>query len=95
MINEQLVQRAREYAEKFSISLSPTPLGFGDDGAVWTTSRHTVLKAFERRNNYAHELECYQRLGDALFALRKYGIWYFDAKPGNVALENWKPDVDA
>src|SRR5436190_20305980 len=69
MINEQLVQRAREYAEKFSISLSPTPLGFGDDGAVWTTSRHTVLKAFQRRNNYAHELECYQRLADA--AIRK------------------------
>lgn len=160
MINEQLVQRARQYAEKFAISLGPTPLGFGDDGAVWTTDRHTVVKAFERRNNYAHELECYQRLADAgirkilefdvpallshddsllviemgfvnppyildfgkaylsdpqfpehvieewnqrmefwwgdqvkrvrlaLFALRRYGIWYYDAKPGNVTLEH-------
>jgi hypothetical protein len=166
MIDQLLVERARQYAERNAIELSPAPLGFGDDGAVWTTSRHTVIKAFQRPNNYAHELECYQRLADAgirkirefevpallnhddplwiiemgfvnppfildfgkayladprfpehvieewnermrfwwgdevkrvrlaLFALRRYGIWYYDAKPGNVALENWNPSVD-
>ena len=166
MIEDQLVQQAHGYAEKSNIALSQSPLGFGDDGAVWTTSRHTVLKAFQRLGNYAHELECYQRLGDAgirkirefevpallnhddalwvieigfvnppfildfgkayltdpqfpehvieewnermqfwwgdevkrvrlaLFALRRYGIWYYDAKPGNVALENWTPNLE-
>jgi hypothetical protein len=166
MIEQSLVQRARQYAERYTIELSPAPLGFGDDGAVWTTSRHTVIKAFQRQANYAHELECYQRLADAgirkirefeipqllkhddslwvieigfvnppfildfgkayladprfpkhvieewnermqfwwgdevkrvrlaLFALRQYGIWYYDAKPGNVALENWNPRLD-
>jgi hypothetical protein len=166
MIDQQLVQRAHQYAERCAIVLSQAPLGFGDDGAVWTTSRHTVLKAFQRHSNYAHELECYQRLADAgirkirefeipqllnhddslwvieigfvnppfildfgkayladprfpkhvieewnermqfwwgdevkrvrlaLFALRQYGIWYYDAKPGNVALENWNPRLD-
>jgi hypothetical protein len=159
MINKQLLERAQAYATKLNIALSLTPLGFGDDGAVWTTSHHTVVKAFERRNNYAHELECYQRLADAnirkirefevpsllnhdddllvieigfvnppyildfgkayladprfpnhvieewnermqfwwgsdakrvrlaLFALRAYGICYYDAKPGNITLE--------
>lgn len=166
MVNDKIAARAREYAKGASISLSATPLGFGDDGAVWTTSRHTVLKVFERGTNYALELECYQRLaaagirkirefevpallnhdellsaiemgfvnppfildfgkaylvdpqfpehvieewnermvfwwGDevkrvrlALFALRQFGIWYYDAKPGNVTLENWSPRLD-
>jgi hypothetical protein len=29
-----------------------------------------------------------KRVRLALFGLRQFGIWYFDAKPGNVALEN-------
>ena len=166
MVSDQVTARAREYAQRASISLGAAPLGFGDDGAVWTTSRHTVLKIFERSTNYALELECYQRLaaagirklrefevpallnhdetllaiemgfvnppyildfgkaylsdprfpehviaewnermafwwGDevkrvrlALFALRQFGIWYYDAKPGNVALDNWSPQMD-
>jgi len=65
MVNDKIVERAREYSKRLSISLSATPLGFGDDGAVWTTSRHTVLKVFERGTNYALELECYQRLSEA------------------------------
>jgi hypothetical protein len=30
-----------------------------------------------------------KRVRLALFALRRFGIWYYDAKPGNVMLENW------
>lgn len=30
----------------------------------------------------------------ALFALRRFGIWYYDAKPGNVMLELWDPPLD-
>src|SRR5262245_36615938 len=58
MVNDKIAARAREYSKTLSISLGATPLGFGDDGAVWTTSRHTVLKVFERGTNYALELEC-------------------------------------
>jgi hypothetical protein len=35
-----------------------------------------------------------KRVRLALFALRQYGIWYYDAKPGNVMLENWNPNLD-
>jgi hypothetical protein len=35
-----------------------------------------------------------KRVRLALFALRRYGIWYYDAKPGNVALENWTPNLE-
>ena len=35
-----------------------------------------------------------KRVRLALFALRQFGIWYYDAKPGNVALENWSPRLD-
>jgi hypothetical protein len=30
----------------------------------------------------------------ALATLRRCGIWYFDAKPGNVTLLDWNPDID-
>lgn len=161
-----LLSSARQYARNERIRIKRQPLGHGDDGTVWETSRHTVVKAFARRNNYSHELECYLRLNDAgirkirefdipafrkcddslmvleigfvnppyildfgkaylydpkwdshrtaewnermewwwgaevkrvrlaLFALRRYGIWYYDAKPGNVMLENWNPNLD-
>ena len=134
---------------------------------MWHSDNGSVVKAFERHENFAHELECYRRLteaqigwkirefnvpefvgqseeflviemgivfppyildfgkayladpcwephiivewndkmtewwGDdvkrvrlALFALRKYGIWYYDAKPGNVMLKDWNPSLD-
>src|SRR5262249_45229505 len=65
MSNGDLITRARRYAESEMIHLEPQPLGMGDDGTVWETSRHTIIKAFARSNNYLHELECYQRLADA------------------------------
>jgi|SRR5688572_14249534 hypothetical protein len=65
MVNDTIAGRAREYAKKLNVLLGATPLGFGDDGAAWTTSRHTVVKVFERGTNYARELECYQRLAEA------------------------------
>lgn len=161
-----LFVRAKKYAKREAIRLKAQPLGFGDDGTVWETERHTVVKAFIRGKSFAHELECYQRLADAgirkvrefdvpalqsfddslwviemgfvnppyildfgkayladpnwdadrvqewnerlkfwwgsetkrvrlaLFALRRFGIWYYDAKPGNVMLENWNPRID-
>lgn len=30
-----------------------------------------------------------------LAALRRFGIWYFDAKPGNVMLKDWNPDIES
>ena len=41
------------------------PFGYGIDGTVWRTSRHSVVKVFEHEKNYRDELECYRRLGAA------------------------------
>lgn len=38
------------------------PLGSGTDGSVWRTNRNSVIKVFERNENYCVERECYQRL---------------------------------
>jgi hypothetical protein len=35
-----------------------------------------------------------KRVKIALAVLRRLGIWYYDAKPGNVMLENWNPRID-
>jgi len=160
MTNRNVLRRARAFATAQTTRLNVPPLGFGDDGTVWESLRHTVIKAFYRRKNYAHELECYQRLKSAgirkvrefevpeliryddslmviemgfvsppyildfgkahlhdprwephileewnermaewwgedakqvrlaLAALKRYGIWYYDAKPGNVLLDS-------
>lgn len=41
-----------------------TPLGYGNDGTVWQTDRHSAVKAFELTIKYERERDCYQRLGD-------------------------------
>jgi len=166
MVDPVVIQRVQSYASLANVIINASPRAFGDDGAIWDTSRRTILKAFYREANFVHELECYQRLslsairkirefdvpelinydnsrwiieigfvsppyildfgkayladpkfpdhvvqewnermefwwGDevkrvrlALFALRQYGIWYYDAKPGNVMLEHWNPKLD-
>ena len=40
-------------------------LGYGSDGSVWKSSRHTAVKALYYQKNFDHELECYQRLKSA------------------------------
>jgi hypothetical protein len=160
MADPNLYRRANLYASSVGISIEAEPFDCGQDGSVWLTSRNSVVKAFERPDNYARELECYLRLRDAelgwkirdfnvpayighsdealaiemgivfrpyildfgkayladpgwephlieewndrmsewwgddvkrvrlaLFALQRFGIWYYDAKPGNVMLE--------
>jgi hypothetical protein len=167
MDTPDVYRRANLYANAVQIAIDPQPFDGGQDGSVWHTDRNSVVKVFERQDNFAHELECYQRLRDArigwkihdfnvpaligfseeywviemgvvfppyildfgkahlrdpcwephvlekwnedmrnwwgdqvktvrlaLFALRRYGIWYYDAKPGNVMLENWNPNLD-
>lgn len=167
MTTPEVHQRANLYATAAGIAIDPEPFDGGQDGSVWHTDRHSVVKSFERYDNFAHELECYRRMQDAglgkkildfnvpelvnfgekelviemgivfppyildfgkaylsdpkwephiieewnerminwwgadvkrvrlaLFALRKYGIWYYDAKPGNVMLENWSPRLE-
>jgi hypothetical protein len=155
------------YARSAAVTIEPQPFDGGDDGSLWYTDRPSVVKAFQRQDNYAHELECYLRLRDAgitekvrdfnvpryvassdelriiemgvvfppyildfgkaylsdpkwpqhviaewnaklekdwgsevkrvrlaIFALRRFGIWYYDAKPGNVMVENWNPRLE-
>jgi hypothetical protein len=58
--------RVRDYAAVHGLTIDfALPLGFGQDGQVFRTSRKTAVKAFERFQNFAAERECYQRLSDA------------------------------
>ena len=60
-----LHQRACLYANAMQIAIDQAPFDGGQDGSVWHSDRNTVIKVFERRENYEHELECYLRLKDA------------------------------
>lgn len=40
-------------------------LGYGSDGTVWKTSRHTAIKALYDERRFGLELECYLRLKEA------------------------------
>ncbi|REK06747.1 MAG: hypothetical protein DWQ37_22120 [Planctomycetota bacterium] len=65
MTNQELEVAATKYAELCKITLNlKTPLGKGQDGCVWKSSRKTAVKAFERPFSYDTELECYQRFKD-------------------------------
>jgi len=58
-----LEANAVTYATLCKISLNlQTPLGYGNDGTVWRSSRHSAVKAFELRTKYERERNCYQRL---------------------------------
>ena len=35
------------------------------DGTIWRTSRHSVIKTFEREKSFHDELECYRRFAAA------------------------------
>ena len=35
------------------------------DGIIWRTSRHSVIKTFEREKSFRDELECYRRFATA------------------------------
>lgn len=63
MFEQSLEQRAGQYAKKRSLELDfITILGSGQDGKVWKSNAKTVVKVFERKNNYEAERNCYQRL---------------------------------
>ncbi len=47
-----------------SIDLQSDPMGIGEDGIVWKSSRLTALKAFYREKNFLKELDCYERLAE-------------------------------
>ncbi|TWT97438.1 hypothetical protein [Neorhodopirellula pilleata] len=55
-----------EYAKQndISIDVDGEPLGIGEDGAVWESSRLTAVKVFYRERNYLAELKCYERLAN-------------------------------
>jgi hypothetical protein len=62
MPNPILEANAKQYAQLCRISLNlKTPLGYGNDGTVWRSSRQTAVKAYESTVKYDRELECYQR----------------------------------
>lgn len=62
MSNSDLKAKATAYATLSGISLNlKTPLGYGNDGVVWQSSRQTAVKAFEREFKYLRERDCYRR----------------------------------
>lgn len=63
---EVAISSLLEYAnlETISIDIDSDPLGIGEDGVVWESSRNTAVKAFYRFKNYDRELSCYLRLRD-------------------------------
>jgi hypothetical protein len=66
MTASDLEKNARAYAGLFALQVDfETPLGYGNDGTVWKTSRRTAIKAIERRRKYDLELACYQRFAEA------------------------------
>jgi len=51
------------YAASRNISIaSEEPLGAGQDGTVWLTSRETAIKALNRERNYLNERDSYRLL---------------------------------
>jgi hypothetical protein len=61
--NDELPLRAEEYANCRGIRiLRQDFLGHGSDGAVWSTDKQSAVKAVERSQSYAVELESYRRL---------------------------------
>jgi hypothetical protein len=58
---DDILQRAASYAHRRGIVLEDR-LGFGLDGAVFSTSRSTALKIHRRRERFSRELDCYKRL---------------------------------
>ena len=63
--SERLLVRALQFAQQRELELKiEKKLGFGNDGAVWSTNMNAAIKVFERPTNYNRELGCYKRLTD-------------------------------
>lgn len=60
-IGKELRERAEAFARLRGFQFDRT-LGFGNDGAVWETSRGSALKIEERDSGYQRELAAYLRL---------------------------------
>jgi hypothetical protein len=66
MSNKLLEENAKDYAKLSGMTLNlERPLGFGNDGSVWKSSRNTAVKALESKRKYSIEVECYKRFKTA------------------------------
>lgn len=63
MSEAELIQRIREYCLRKRID-TVDRLGSGNDGIVYSTSRHSAIKAFWREDTFERELLCYLRLNE-------------------------------
>ncbi len=62
---EERNETLQVYAISRGISIDDSiPLGFGQDGAVWISSRETAVKLLERERTYINERDAYLRLSD-------------------------------
>lgn len=64
--DSELLDHATQYADSRKIQLvGKDSLGYGSDGTVWKTSRHTAVKALYDARRFELELDCYLRLKNA------------------------------
>jgi hypothetical protein len=62
MTNKLLEEHAVAYAKLSGMTLNlKSPLGYGNDGSVWKTSKNSAVKAIENERKYTIEAECYKR----------------------------------
>ena len=67
-------ERAEAYARSCGITLGPQ-LGFGNDRTIWTTSRATAVKVFDRIPAYHRERDVYLRLRErGIINLREFAV---------------------
>jgi len=54
---------------------------------------HVMEEWHERMRKWWHD--DLKEIRTVLAVLRRCGIWYYDAKPGNVMVKDWNPEIDA
>jgi len=60
---DELEDSLRIYSNQHGITIEDS-LGFGQDGAVWRSSRETAIKVLERERTYLNERDAYLLLQD-------------------------------
>ncbi|MCC6491993.1 MAG: hypothetical protein IT424_03120 [Pirellulales bacterium] len=72
----ELEARAVKYGELWVLELNlATPLGSGTDGAVWSSSANTAIKALYREKSYFNGRDAYVRLAEFGITKQIDGFW--------------------
>jgi hypothetical protein len=65
MTTKLLEEHAIAYAKLSGMTLNlKSPLGYGNDGSVWKSSKNSAVKALESERKYSIEAQCYKRFAE-------------------------------